>query len=322
MNQADDGAAIDDGDALTMPHYMLPNFSSILPEYANAEAEHIKSAFSTGNYTSILKMPSKIAPTAVTQARQDVMDENRKNVAALRGPPKMVTKNGLFNQFEYTPSRFSLSEEILRAERLESEAKRLEIGGKDFICSSGARRLKFEDGFEDKAFVYPHMDVYYNDAADVAVREKWLKDKKILHGPFVPSGATKAIGEAPTRKMLPDIIKELNEVIASDWVDCNYVIAPTEDGNIAVRFDLDTIGGVEHAVTAYMNVLCNKHRITTKYALQKVVEDWNTKPGDNGFYFVFRPPWIRNPLPESFMDMAQFVDEKDEGKADEKADEK
>ncbi|RLN88975.1 hypothetical protein DYB28_014545 [Aphanomyces astaci] len=274
MNQA--GDATDDDATLPVPHYMLPNFSSILPEYANSEAEHIKCAFSTGNYTSILKMPTRLAPTAVTHARQDAMDENRRNAA--RGPPKMVTKNGLFNQFEYTPSRFSLSEEILRAERLESEAKRLEIGGKDFVCSSGARKLKFEDGFDDKDYVYPHMEVHYHDAIDAAVREKWMEDKKILYGPFVPGGRTKAIGAPPTRKMLPDILKELTETIINDWDECKIEIAPTEDGNIAV------------------------------------VEDWNTKPGDNGLYFVFRPPWIRNPIPESFMDLTlATADENDLG---------
>ncbi|CAK4133891.1 unnamed protein product [Aphanomyces euteiches] len=306
MNQADVG---DDGD-LPIPHYMLPNFSSILPEYANAEAEHIKSAFSTGNYTSILKMPSKLAPNAVSQARQDAMDDNRRNIVP-RGPPKLITKNGVFNQFEYTSSRYSLADELLRAERLESEAKRLEIGGKDFICSSGARKLKYEDGFEDKDYIYPHMPVHHYDAVDTAVREKWIQDKKILYGPFVPSGTTKVVGAAPTRKMLPDILKELNETIMNDWEDAKVVIAPTEDGNIAVRFDVDTVGGVEHAVAAYMNVLCNNHRITTKYSLQKVVEDWNTKPGDNGLYFVFRPPWIRNPLPESFMDLYDKGDKED-----------
>ncbi|ETW00681.1 hypothetical protein, variant [Aphanomyces invadans] len=266
MNQAGDAVE----EHASMPHYMLPNFSSILPEYANSEAEHIKCAFSTGNFTSIVKMPSRLAPNAVIQARQDNMDENRRNVVAARGPPKMVTKNGLFNQFEYTPSRYSLSDEILRAERLESEAKRLEIGGKDFVCSSGARKLKYEDGFEDKEYVYPHMEVHYNDAIDAAVRKRWMEDKKILHGAFIPGGATKAIGAPPTRKMLPDLLKELTETIVSDWEDCKIVIAPTDDGNIAIRFDVDTIGGVEHAVTAYMNVLCNNHRITTKYALLKV----------------------------------------------------
>ncbi|OQR95543.1 cleavage induced hypothetical protein [Thraustotheca clavata] len=300
MNQ--DGVGDEDG---SIPHYMLPNFSSILPEYANAEAEHIKSAFSTGNYHSILKMPSKLAPNAVNQARQDMMDENRYSGAVAKPPPKIVTKNGLFNQFDYTPSRYSFGDELLRAERLENEAKRLEIGGKDFICSSGAKKLKYEDGFEDKDFVYPHMDVYYNDAHDIAVRERWIEQKKKLFHDFVPSGATKSVGDILTRKLLPDIVKELQEAISSDWEDCVVAVIPTDDGNIAIRFQLDL--GLESALAAYMNVFSNSHRLMTKYMLQKVVEDWNSKPGDNCLYFVLRPPWIRNPHPPIFSTLRNQV---------------
>ncbi|KDO18489.1 hypothetical protein SPRG_15318 [Saprolegnia parasitica CBS 223.65] len=295
----------------SVPHYMLPNFSSILPEYANAEAEHIKSAFSTGNYHSLLKMPARLGPNSVNMARQEAMDENRHTAVALKAPPKIVTKNGLFNQFEYTPSRFNLSDELHRAERLESEAKRFQIGGKDFVCSSNAKKLKHEDGFEDKNFVYPHMDVYYDDAHDIAVRERWIEKKKILYHDFVPSGAAKPIGDTPTKKLLPDIIKELHEAIANDWEDCTVVVAPTDDGNIAIQFDLDTVSGLEHALTAYMNTFANTHRLMAKFQLHKVVEDWNVKPGDNGLYFVVRPPWIRNPHAPMFTSLSIAADAKE-----------
>ncbi len=29
-----------------------------------------------------------------------------------------------------------------------------------------------------------------------------------------------------------------------------------------------------------------------KYYLKKIVEDWNTIPGDGFLYFMFRPPWV------------------------------
>jgi hypothetical protein len=94
-----------------MPHYMIPNFCSILPEYTNAEVDQIRSAFSTGNFNSIHRIPNKIAPNAVTQARFEQMDANRLSSTEPR-LPKMVTKNGLFSQFDYNPSRYSLAEEL------------------------------------------------------------------------------------------------------------------------------------------------------------------------------------------------------------------
>ncbi len=75
---------------------------------------------------------------------------------------------------------------------------------------------------------------------------------------------------------------------------------------------MDTVGGAEAALAAYMNVFCNSHRITMKYALQKVVEDWNSKPGDRGLYFVFRPPWIRNKPSNAFIDFTKYNAVEDE----------
>jgi hypothetical protein len=97
------------------------------------------------------------------------------------------------------------------------------------------RKLKHEDGFDDTKNVFHHdIEARYGDAQDADVRARWMEEKKVLFGPFVPSGTTKSIGNAPTRKLLPDILKELHEAISRDWEECGIVIAPTEDGNIAV----------------------------------------------------------------------------------------
>lgn len=273
-----------------VPHYMLPNFSSLLPEYANAEADQIRSAFAAGNYASLHKIPDRLVANAVNHARFEHMDENR-----LAQPPrvgKIVTRNGLFNQFEYAPSRFSLADELAQLERLQGEAKRAEISGRAFVSCPDGRKTKFEDAFGDKDFRYPHLHEPYPDTKDDERHKKWLEDKKILHGAFVPSGARPPV-DAVTRKVLPEIIKELHEVLAGDWEDVAFSIAVTEDENLAVRFDTSTVE-CESGLVAYMNVFVRSHRVASKYNLQKVAEDWNAKPGDGGLYFVFRPPWVRN----------------------------
>lgn len=276
----------------SLPHYMRPNFSSILPEYANAEADQIRSAFATGNYTSLQKLPSKLVANAVTHARFEQMDENR---VAHPPPPRMgklVTKNGLFNQFEYAPSRFSLADELAQLERVQSEAKRAEISGRDFVSCPDGLKTKFEDAFGDLGFRYPHLHEPYPDTTDEARHAKWLEDKKILHGAFVPSGMRPSV-DAVTRKVAPEIIKELHEAFAADWEGVTFSIAVTDDENLAVRFDVATVE-CESGLIAYMNVFVRSHRVPSKYKLHKVAEDWNAKPGDGGLYFVFRPPWVRN----------------------------
>lgn len=275
-----------------MPHYMQPNFSSILPEYANAEADHIRSAFSTNNYTTISKMPTRLVANAVTQSRFEQMDENRL-VPAKVG--KIVTRNGLFNAFEYSPSRFSLADELAQMDRLQSEAKRMEISGAEFVSGLDPKRLKHEDPFvkPEAAYRYPHLVEPYPDTKDADRHRQWLEDKKILHGAFVPSGH-RADVDAVMRKMAPEIIQELHDVIAADWQGVDFAIVVTEDENLAVRFTEAATIECERALVAYMNVLARSHRVPSKYKLQKVAEDWNAKPGDGGLYFVFRPPWVRN----------------------------
>eukprot|EP00644_Phytophthora_capsici_P010884 jgi/Phyca11/6074/fgenesh1_pm.PHYCAscaffold_9_\ len=270
------------------PRYMRPTFSSILPEYANSEADQIRKAFAAGSYTNIQKMPARLRNNAVNQARFEQMNENR-----LTQPKagKNVTKDGLFNKFEYTPSRFSLADET-HMERLRSEAKRTEISGQNFVSGCAAARLKHEDAFGAVNFRYPHMQEPYRDVLAEKKHKRYLEEKKILHGAFVPCGQRPKV-DAVTRKLIPQIIQEMHEVLAVDWQGIDFSISPSQDENIVVRFNEVSIE-CENGLVAYMNVFCKTNRVSSKYGLQKVAEDWNAKPGDGGLYFAFRPPWVKN----------------------------
>jgi len=261
------------------PRYMRPTFSSILPEYANSEADQIRKAFVAGNYANIHKIPARLHNNAVNQARFEKMNENR-----LTQPKtgKIATSNGLFNKFEYTPSRFSLADGQAHMERLQSEAKRTEISGQDFVSGCAAARLKHEDAFGTSNFRYPHLHEPYPDVKEEKKHKRYLEEKKILYGAFVPCGQRPPV-DAVTRKLIPQIIQEMHEVLAEDWQGLDFSISPAHDENI-----------VENGLVAYMNVFCKTNRVPSKYGLHKVAEDWNAKPGDGGLYFAFRPPWVKN----------------------------
>ncbi|TMW63795.1 hypothetical protein Poli38472_002736 [Pythium oligandrum] len=286
----DESYELDEAPGSLMPNYMRPNFSSLLPEYANAETDQIRSAFTTNNFTSLHKLPSKLAPNAVTAGRFEQMDENRLQGVA---PAKIVTKNGLFNAFEYTPSRYSLADELAQMERIESEAKRQSISGQDFVSTSDPKRLKYEDPFGDLQQTYPHLHEPYPDLRDEERHRKWLEDKKILHGAFVPSGHRLDVEYTITKLILPEILQQIHSVLATDWPHVEFSIAPTDDELLAVRFSEATLES-EAGLIAYMNVFIRSHRLALKYKLHKVAEDWNAKPGDGGLYFVMRPPWAKN----------------------------
>jgi hypothetical protein len=281
-----------------VPHYMLPNFTSILPEYSNAEQDKIREAFSTGNYSAVSKMPNSIGPETINKSRQEQIDSNRKaNPFAAAGKKVLGMNTGTFSDYDYMPSRYSLADELASKERVEMESKRQEIGGKDFICSSNHSRLKHEDGFEDKTYRYPYMSEPFEAAQEQMMRVKWLEDSKVLHGPFVPSGGSRFSSadktlDTPTRTILPQIVEEIHKILADDWMDNEFSVLATEEDTIIARFKLDTIDS-EKGLVAYMNVMSRDHPVICKYRLVRIVEDWDTKPGDGFLHFTFRPPWVK-----------------------------
>ena len=168
------------------------------------------------------------------------------------------------------------------------------MGGKDFMCSGKGKRLKHQDAFEDNDSKFPYVSEPYEGVRDAETRSQWISNQKVLYGPFVSSGNSHVL-EKPTRKLLPILLKRMHEELARDWEELTYRVTLTEDGNIALCFETVSLD-CERGLVAYMNVFARSHPMMHEYTLSKVHEDWNTKPGDGGLYFVFRPPWVRNTL--------------------------
>lgn len=277
--------------ARRVPGYMRPTFASILPEYANAEADQIRRAFVGSNYSRLQKLPSKLSHQSVNAARFQQMDTNR--LQARTTPiPVSTTPAKLFRSYEYSPSPFERADELAHLARRTADAQRLAISGKPFASGPAGARLKHEDAFGAQDFRYPHLQEPYPDTRDEERRQRIAEDKKVLHGAFVPSGNRPPV-DAVTRKLLPELLHELHQALASDWPTLKLSVAPADDGMVVVRVE-DASVECEPGLLAYMNVFVRSHRVASKYQLQKVAEDWNAKPGDGGLYFVLRPPWVRN----------------------------
>lgn len=291
-----DGDDAGAGAAVEVPHYCMPNFTSILPTYSNSDQDYIKQAFSAGSWVSITRGLPVDVRGGLGKARQENM-ESAVSSSVLKPAVPVQKKKEVFSEFEYIPSRFSLAAEEASKERLESEAKRLAIAGKDWVCSSAATHGKYEDSFGDKEFRYPYLADPYAAAQDQLLRAKWIEDSKILHGPFLPSG--KDPSGSITRALLPAVLKELHKVVDEDWGDYVFSVLSTEDDMIVVRFEMDTVDS-ERGLQAYMNVLASTGDIVMQYNLKKVVEDWHAQPGDGYLYYMFRPPWVRARQTDAF----------------------
>ena len=145
----------------SLHHHQMPNFAAILPDYSNREQEYIRQAFSVTSFVMVRDLPTRLRPSATNRAMAAKVDANRRSVVL--APDDSTdkaggkTRNGLFSTFDYVPSRYSLADELKTKERLENEAKRLEIGGRDFVCSGQNKKMKYEDVFENKEYRFPYM---------------------------------------------------------------------------------------------------------------------------------------------------------------------
>jgi len=281
-----------------MNHHQMPNFAAILPDYSNREHEYITQAFSCTSFVMVRDLPTRIAPSATNRAMAAKIDANRRSMVVPVEERGRATKNGVFSTFDYVPSRYSLADELKTKERLEGEAKRLDIGGRDFVCAGKGKKMKYEDVFENKEYRFPYMGDDFESARDQQLRAKWIEDAKILSGPFVPSGKCRVF-EQPQRSLLNECLKKLQQIVQRDWSDYEFSVLSTEDDQIVLRFNLDTVES-ERGLKAYMNVFSATNDSIAEFQLQRAIEDWGTKPGDGWLYFMFKPPWSKSKNVDTF----------------------
>lgn len=280
-----------------VPRYAMPNVSSLLPNYANSEQEFIHRTFHTGNYDQIRSLPNTLKEQQVQTARLARMEAARRflmpSLEERQGEvgPRS-NQQGLFQVFEYLPSRYSLADELASKERVESEAKRMTIGGKEFTPAGGVGlKLKHEDGFE-AGKVYPYLGGPLEAMDELKLANRWMDDAHILEGPFVQSG-TQKLDDKPTRLVAWDMMNNLRKWISQDWQGAEIVIYENEAELWVLKVVLASIDSAA-GLLAYMNVFIRCNELVNAYRLNKVVEYWDIQPGDGATYYTLRPPWVRH----------------------------
>jgi len=283
--------------------YTKATTTNLLPEYKNTETDKIRDAFTANNFGSLSKLPWELQAGTVMHARASGIQENLRSGVGngTVAHHKPLQRRGLFHEFEYIPSKYNLADELKRHERAEAVATMDTISQKQFVYAGTGKRLKHEDSFEDRAWRYPYMDDPFEGADEQERRLKWINESKVIQGPFLPTGVAKAL-HTPSRSQLPDMIKQLHEIMRVDWGTSNFSVMATQDDIIAVRFELNTIGS-ERALRSYMNVFAETNVAVLKYRLRRIIEDWNTKPGDGFVYFMFSPPWVHVAGTQSFFSL-------------------
>lgn len=305
------------GGATQVPHYALPNFTTILPDYINQEQDMIRQAYQANNYKSLSRMPNQINTSTVSKARLDHIERNLKDppaneaqLAMGRSLLKVTNTNGLFQEFEYIPSRYTLADEIRSREREVHVQKIMtdkEGKSKPFFPVGVKPSGKYEDPFlptkeEAMAYRYPTNAIGdpFEAARDEVIRQKWLSDSKILSGPFRPSGANNRV-QKPTRLLIPEILLTLEKMLEEDWGDSKFDVQVSNQEDFVIRFEIASLDS-QAGLLAYMNIMARSNDIITSYNLKKVVEDWG-REAEGLFYFAFRPPWITTKMTDAYYNL-------------------
>lgn len=205
----------------TLPHYALPNFSVVLPDYANNEADVIRSAFNTANFRSIADLPDTVRNGAVNRSRFEKMTANRQSpldgtalapgsetalFGQLRRLPDKTNKPKYFMEFEYMPSPYSLAEELAKESRVHNAQLVAGAGhaGPFRPADSRARHVHEDVAGNFAEYVIDPFEC----ASDQVLRQKWLMDADVLAAPFKPAGRVRGSNnetamEVPGKAQLP-----------------------------------------------------------------------------------------------------------------------
>ena len=298
-----------------LPRYALPNLTSILPDFVNSEQDFIRRTFQASNYDRLSTLPDDIRAQRVHEARLDHIDKSlHLSSMSVGGPEEGDGKGGgrgggwgnsgaggaLFQEFEYISSPYGLADQISALESEASEFKRREVGHAEDFCPGGSlKKLPHEDGFvEGGTFPY-HADPYER-AGDQILRHRWMMEARAVSGPFVPSGADKALGK-PTRALQRNLMGKIRAHLAEDWDDAELDIYVTRGEEWAICFRVETVDSVPGLV-AYMNNFLRCSELVNQNGLTKVVESWNLRPhwDPGNIFFTLRPPWVRRDRNEAY----------------------
>jgi hypothetical protein len=281
----------------TVPHYALPNVSSRLPEYVNADQEAIRAAFVPNSYRTISTVRVQKAQAGI---EADPMHNNSSMLATIDAPAFKAGngERGLFSEFVYESSPYDVTALMTSQSRKLHDEQMKQVSARPFVVQS-AHSVLF-----GKSAQQPGGDLSgsgsgtssvvgsrdpFDAVRDDEYRHKWLEEHRSK--PFLPAGKEKPLAK-PTRAMLTDIMTHVYRVLCEDWNEAHPTVLATSEDLIVVYFAKDGIKN-EAGIQAYMSVFARRNDVVLSYDLRRVNEGWNVATGDGHLMFTFRPPWVR-----------------------------
>lgn len=290
-----------------VPHYALQTVCNSAPEFANAEQDQIRNAFTTGGFRTTLResVPVGLAPDSVNMLRRQKMARNRNAETLPKSWSRMTQLWGTGStcpEHEYIPDEFERREAFERAGRQVSVAKREKISNSEWRNCSQEVRLKHEQMILDPrkkepfpprlegdwdaemppsarnthGFLRQNFDLRdWNAVMDSKDRRNRLEStssSSFLAG----RGSGLEDDSRSSRMTLPMIVHRLQTRLESDWEDATVIVSVTEQDLVQIAFDMSTADS-ERGVIAYMAVLARDIDLLARLGLRKVSQLWGIR---------------------------------------------
>eukprot|EP00996_Jenningsia_fusiforme_P001474 NODE_2354_length_1222_cov_32.161978_g2148_i0.p1 GENE.NODE_2354_length_1222_cov_32.161978_g2148_i0~~NODE_2354_length_1222_cov_32.161978_g2148_i0.p1 ORF type:complete len:313 (+),score=53.69 NODE_2354_length_1222_cov_32.161978_g2148_i0:145-1083(+) len=265
------------------PHYLTENYSTKLATDGTDEQDRIRNAFHPGSFQTISSLPKYIQPDFAAKSRAEALERQSLGVTGIMRAGKAPS---YFLEFEYIPEPYGLVEELSAMDKALSQAKQQAIAGDaPFVAPGTLKKAKFEGAAT-------HVPDPYDAPREEQLRQRWLSEKKIIGGSFLPT-ATRPNSAKPSRASLTDMMTHLYRMLCDDWEEAQPTIFTTEEDLIVIYFNQASVPN-SASVSAYMNVLAQHNAQIHEYGLSKVPEGWGMQTDDGHLMFALRPPWVRN----------------------------
>jgi hypothetical protein len=216
--------------------------------------------------------------------------------------------DALFSTFDYKPEQYERPAQLQSELRKQQEQRRLQVNPLPFLYSTP--RPLLTNALAGAAPSSAPGEDPFDGSNATASRQAFLEHQGLLHGPFVPSGGARSVGDDRViRLKLPEILSRLLRALDDDWSDARFTAYVDEDDLILIQFALDSVDNLR-GLQSYMNMFVKTSPIVSEFQLAKLPELWHHcpahdnqqqnqqqqqdgAPSDPNVYYALRPPWVR-----------------------------
>lgn len=266
----------------SVPRYMQKTLSVSLPSTAYIESSTIRNAFSTGSIAPIKSLPSIIDTGTILEAKAKHIHNNLYRKPHSIFNPRM--NNREFNPLIYQSNDYDKESKILKY-NCEDERNNLRSSSRrPFLVTSH----QFEKNRIGDLYLLQEF-TEHGELKDLT-RESYTDSAQFLYGSFhsTVSKSTVLPVKQPKQMDVQVWLKQVYQVLASDWAHLKFTLRYTTDNELLVIFESTNLPPA-NALLKYMNRLATQG-VAASIGFTKRGDRWYLQEEDDHVVFAFYAP--------------------------------